>query len=90
MWLVLKTTLTNGRSHTLERRADRLGDLLSATHGLSAEQRARKFEAFADATGGGLIEVFRANGERALPSPSHRLAGLPLAARGIDRPRPVQ
>ena len=27
MWLVLKSTLTNGRSHTLERRADRLGDL---------------------------------------------------------------
>ena len=70
MWFVLKSTLTSGRSHTLERRADRLGDLLSNAHGLSAEQRARKFQAFAEATGGGLIEVFRANGERALPSPS--------------------
>ena len=70
MWFVLQGTLTSGRSHTLERRADRLGDLLSNTDGLSLEQRARKFHAFADATGGGLIEVFRRNGERALPSPS--------------------
>jgi signal transduction histidine kinase len=70
MWYVLKSTLTSGRSHTLERRADRLADLLSATQRLSAEQRARKFEAFASATGNGLIEVFRLNGERALPSPS--------------------
>jgi signal transduction histidine kinase len=70
MWFVLQNTLTSGRSHTLVRRADRLGDLLSATRTLSAEQRARKFEAFADATGGGLIEVFRMGGERVLPSPS--------------------
>ncbi len=88
MWLVLKSTLTNGRSHTLERRADRLGDLLSATHGLSAEQRWRKFEAFADATGGGLIEVFRANGERALPSPSAESPGFPWpSAAFIDHDR---
>ena len=70
MWFILKTTLTSGRSHTLERRADRLGDLLISTNGLPAEPRARKFQAFADATGGGLIEVFRPSGERALPSPS--------------------
>jgi heavy metal sensor kinase len=70
MWFVLKSTLTSGRSHTLERRADRLSDLLRNTDGLAAEQRARRFQAFADATGGGLIEVFRATGERALPSPS--------------------
>ena len=70
MWFVLKSTLTTGRSHTLERRADRLSDLLSDTQGLSLEQRVRKFHEFASATGGGLIEVFRANSERALPSPS--------------------
>jgi methyl-accepting chemotaxis protein len=70
MWFVLKNTLTSGRSHTLERRADRLSDLLRDTRRLSDEQRAHKFKAFAEATGGGLIEVFRANGERALPSPS--------------------
>jgi len=70
MWFILKSTLTAGRSHTLERRADRLSDLLSNTDGLSVEQRAHKFQAFADATGGGLIEVFGKNGERGLPSPS--------------------
>lgn len=70
MWFILKSTLTSGRSHTLERRADRLGDLLSSSDGMPVEQRAHKFQAFADATGGGLIEVFRTNGERALPSPS--------------------
>jgi len=70
MWFVLESTLTSGRSRTLERRADRLSDLLAGTQGLPADQRARKFQAFASATGGGLIEVFRAGGERALPSPS--------------------
>lgn len=70
MWLVLKSTLTSGRSQTLVRRAERLSDLLSATQGLPMEQRAHKFQGFASATGGGLIEVFGANGERALPSPS--------------------
>ncbi len=88
MWFILKSTLTSGRSHTLERRADRLGDLLIATDGLSTEQRARKFQAFADATGGGLIEVFRASGERALPSPSADSTEFPwprTASIGHDR-----
>ena len=70
MWFILKSTLTSGRSHTLERRADRLGDLLRETQGGAAEQRLRKFQAFAGATGGGLIEVFRKGDGRALPSPS--------------------
>ena len=88
MWFILKSTLTSGRSHTLERRADRLSDLLSGTHGLPAEERARKFQAFADATGGGLIEVFRSNGERALPSPSADSLTFPwphTAPPGHDR-----
>jgi signal transduction histidine kinase len=88
MWFVLKNTLTSGRSHTLARRADRLGDLLSSAHGLSMEQRARKFQAFADATGGGLIEVFRANGERVLPSPSTDSQAFPWPwTASIDRDR---
>ena len=88
MWFVLKSTLTSGRSHTLERRADRLSDLLSDTQGLPAEQRGRKFQAFADATGGGLIEVFRANGGRALPSPSAESKVFPWPrAAAIDQDR---
>jgi signal transduction histidine kinase len=70
MWLDLKDTLTSGRSRTLERRVDRLADLLRDTEADSPGQRARKFRAFADATGGGLIEVFQRNGTRALPSPT--------------------
>jgi len=53
MWLDLKDTLTSGRSRTLERRAERLGDLLRETRAIPPEQRARKFRGFADATGGG-------------------------------------
>lgn len=88
MWFVLKTTLTSGRSHTLERRADRLSDLLSNAHGLSAEQLGRQFKAFADATGGGLIEAFRENGERALPSPSADSQIFPWPrAKSIDHDR---
>jgi heavy metal sensor kinase len=77
MWLGLKDTLTSARSRTLERRADRLRDLLRDTEADTPDQRARKFQAFADATGGGLIEVFRTNGTRALPSPTAAAQAFP-------------
>jgi heavy metal sensor kinase len=77
MWLHLKDTLTSGRSRTLERRAERLEDLLRDTQADMIEQRGRKFQAFAEATGGGLIEVFRANGTRALPSPTEAARAFP-------------
>ena len=70
MWLDLKDTLTSGRSRTLERRAERLGELLHDTEGDPPAERAQKFQAFADATGGGLIEVFAIDGSRAIPSPT--------------------
>jgi signal transduction histidine kinase len=88
MWLDLKDTLTSGRSRTLEKRADRLGDLLRDTQAESREHRVRKFQAFADATGGGLIEVFRTNGVRALPSPTAAAQAFPWPrATTIDRNR---
>jgi len=77
MWLDLKDTLTSARSRTLERRADRLRDLLRDTGADPPDQRARKYQAFADATGGGLIEVFRADGTRALPSPTAAAQAFP-------------
>lgn len=85
MWLDLRDTLTSGRSRTLERRAERLGDLLRDTQADPAGARIRKFQAFADATGNGLIEVFDATGARALPSPT-------AAAQTFPWPRvtPVQ
>jgi heavy metal sensor kinase len=88
MWLDLKDTLTSGRSRTLERRADRLGDLLRDTHADSVGQRIRKFQAFADATGGGLIEVFQTNGTRALPSPTAAAQAFPWPRiASLDRDR---
>ena len=77
MWLDLKDTLTSGRSRTLERRADRLGDLLRETQADPSGQRVRKLEAFADATGNGLIEVFDAKGTRAMPSPTAAAQAFP-------------
>jgi signal transduction histidine kinase len=77
MWYDLKDTLTSGRSRTLTRRADRLGDLLHDTEADPPAQRAKKFQGFADATGGGLIEVFQTNGARALPSPTAAAKAFP-------------
>ncbi len=88
MWLDLKNTLTSGRSRTLERRAERLADLLRDTQGDPPDQRARKFRAFADATGGGLIEVFETNGARALPSPTAAAQAFPWPrVKAIDSDR---
>lgn len=77
MWFDLKDTLITGRSKTLERRADRLSDLLREIDQDSPAVRATKFKAFAEATGGGLIEVFRTDGTRALPSPSPAAQSFP-------------
>lgn len=88
MWLDLHDTLTSGRSRTLARRAERLGDLLNETRSDSPHERARKFQAFAEATGGGLVEVFALDGVRALPSPTVAAQAFPwprAGPRDIDR-----
>jgi len=77
MWFDLDSTLTTGRSRTLDKRADRLSDLLRDIQGDPPGQRASRLQAFADATGGGLIQVFRTNGTRALPSPSSAAEAFP-------------
>jgi len=69
MWLDLEHTLMAGRSRTLDRRADRLGELLREIRQDPPLERASKFQAFAEATGGGLIQVLRADGTRPFPSP---------------------
>jgi signal transduction histidine kinase len=68
MWLDLDRTLVTGRSRTLERRADRLAELLRSIDSDPPAERARKFQAFAEATGGGLIRVLHIDGSPALPS----------------------
>jgi len=92
MWFHLKDTLTSGRNRTLERRIQRLTDLLRETRADSPAERARKFQAFADATGGGLIEVFQTDGLRALPSPTPAAQAFPwppLEPSDADRFREV-
>ena len=88
MWLDLNDTLTSGRSRTLERRAERLSELLRDTQGEPPGERPRKFQAFADATGGGLVEVFATNGSRAIPSPTAAAQAFPwppVSRIGADR-----
>lgn len=68
MWFDLKDTLMTGRERTLDRRADRLSDLLHEIEGQPPDVRDSKFRAFAEATGGGLIEVRDARGALQLPS----------------------
>jgi len=57
MSFTLDRTLVAGRTRTLERRADRLGDLIRCTESQPALEHANKFLAFADATGGGLMQI---------------------------------
>ncbi len=77
MWFNLEHTLTQTRSRTLERRADRLIEILRKTERDSSQERQKKFRAFAEATGGGLVEVFRPDRSRALPSPSQDAGNFP-------------
>jgi two-component system, OmpR family, heavy metal sensor histidine kinase CusS len=77
MWFNLQSTLTSGRSRTLERRADRLSDLLREMRNDPEALRTAKFLDFAGATGGGLIEVVRADGTLVFPSPTAASRNFP-------------
>ena len=80
MWLNLKSTLTGERYQTLSRRVDRLQDLLRNTrdeNDESDDNRRQGIRDFAHATGNGLVEVFRADGSRAFPSPSSAAQNFP-------------
>jgi heavy metal sensor kinase len=80
MWLNLKSTLTGERHQTLSRRLARLEDLLSKTESASDAERAANFADFAKATGNGLSEVLRADGQRAFPSPTAAAQDFPWPA----------
>ncbi len=89
MWFNLDNHSDIGTLPNMDRRADRLSDLLREIQGDPPGQRAAKFQAFADATGNGLIEVFRAMGlarfRRRRP-----LAGFPLAENRRYHRRAIQ
>lgn len=84
MWLNLKHTLADERYQTLSRRIDRLRSLLGKNEDTDA--RFDDFKDFAHATGGGLAEIFRADGSRALPSPSPAAQAFPwpMIESGVD------
>ncbi len=87
MWVDLSHTLLAGRTRTLERRADRLDDLLRSTEREPLAARANKFLAFAEATGGGLIQTLHSDGTLALPSPfaAASFPWPPIKASGRDQ-----
>ncbi len=80
MWFNLKRTLVNERYLTLSHRLDRLQVLLNKTQSESAADRFADYQEFARATGGGLAEIFRADGSRALPSPTPAAQAFPWPA----------
>jgi heavy metal sensor kinase len=77
MWTNLKLTLTHERHTTLDRRVDRLENLLRKTGQNDSSAQIAAFTDFAHATGNGLAEIFRADGTRALPSPSTAAQSFP-------------
>jgi heavy metal sensor kinase len=86
MWVTLKTTLKSERRLTLERRIDRLEELLEKDSGESEGDRAQDFKDFAHATGNGLAEIRRSDGTRAYPSPSAVALNFPWPVVGPDTP----
>src|SRR5262249_20578705 len=77
MWLDLRDTLMTGRTKTLDRRAERLGDLLQTIQSDPPASQAQKIRAFAEATGGGVLEGFNADCTLALRSPSQAAGNFP-------------
>lgn len=91
MWLNLKSTLTGERYQTLDRRVDRLQELLRKTQSEDRVGRDQDFRDFANATGNGLSEVVRVDGSRVFPSPSPAAQNFPWpAVDGGDSERFLQ
>ncbi len=78
MWMNLKHTLIDERYLTLSSRIDRLHTLLDKSE--AANARYQYLKEFAHATGGGLEEIFRADGSRVLPSPTPAAQAFPWPA----------
>ncbi len=80
MWLNLKRTLNDERYLTLSHRLDRLRAMLDKDQGEDAAARFEDLRDFAHATGGGLVEIFAADGSRVFPSPSSAARAFPWPA----------
>lgn len=80
MWINLRRTLKNERYLTLSHRLIRLQLLLNKTQREDATARFADYQQFARATGGGLAEILRPDGSRALPSPTTAAQKFPWPA----------
>jgi heavy metal sensor kinase len=80
----LNRTLTGERRQTLDRRLDRLQDLLRAGTTENEADRAQDFKDFARATGNGLAEIFTPDGRHVYPSPSSNAANFPWPGVRLD------
>ena len=70
MWANLSHTLKGERHQTLDRRLDRLEQLLLQDKASSESRREKDFADFAHATGNGLVEILHPNGTLAYASPT--------------------
>lgn len=77
MWFGLKHSLTSERHQTLDRRVDRLEELLARDAGLRDTDRYEDFHDFASATGNGLMEIFRPSGSLYWRAPSAAADSFP-------------
>jgi len=77
MWFGLKHSLTAERRQTLERRIDRLEELLERDTSFSDSERYGDFHNFASATGNGLMEIFRTSGSLYWRAPSAAADSFP-------------
>lgn len=70
MWFSLEHSLTAERHQTLDRRIDRLEELLQRDKKLRDSDRYDDFHDFASATGNGLMQIFRTSGSFYWRAPS--------------------
>jgi heavy metal sensor kinase len=77
MWANLSHTLTGERRQTLDRRLDRLQQLMLKDKDASASKRDQDFAEFAHATGNGLVQVLRPDGTLAYGSPTAAASSFP-------------
>ena len=77
MWFSLKHSLTAERHQTLDRRIDRLEELLARDRDLHDTDRYEDFHDFASATGNGLMEIFHTSGPPYWRAPSAAADSFP-------------
>jgi len=77
MWANLSHTLKAERHQTLDRRLDRLQQLILKDKDASPSRRDQDFAEFGHATGNGLVEVLQPDGTLAYKSPTAAAASFP-------------